>query len=467
MKFGYRGILLLFVLFLLVCSVRLGQLMVPASQPAMLSKQQVGRELYQILGWLERESAFYAHLSASQQQLLAQKLRQIIPGQGFISLQEYGDKLARWLAATGDPASQVLHQHKDIISFDLNIIPEEGRWLAMRRNHRPLQRDFPFVTHIDGVPIHVLVSHAGRYLPGNTDPDATAPLLTRLQMLRQTLGLDIRQPPRLTLTNEAGTDILTLWLNPEARQAATTQSKHSGRNDLSYLSHNAALLVIRDLDTLDTRQLKQAMQRQALVLDISRARGKHPLLLNTLTATLAHNRELPRLTAKYKVWGPENKRRLESLGLRPLKPSEALESQTAPGQQDVINNSMSPKFVRQFDSKRSALSKAPSSLVLITGPECRQACAQLAYIARFLPGVTLAGSSFTGDFSPRTYLRLPYSGLALSASTSLFYTESEQLLSGQIQTPDIAISGHKPLDWYALTALLSASTQWQLTASEQ
>ncbi|MCL1036092.1 S41 family peptidase [Shewanella submarina] len=448
MKLDYKGIFALFILFLLLCSVRLGWFLLPDSLPERLSQTQINQELYLVKRWLENESAFFHILPKAQQAEIEKQLRLTGTRATGQSLSTYRDRLSLLLAPLGDPAANVTSDSPS--RFSLQLYPENGRWLATR-DDALLDPRHPFITHIDGLPLTRFLKQASKHLPASLgqDPDVLPPLLSQLQSLRQQLGLDISRPPRLTLVDELADSRRTYWLSEHNGGLSFAKAP---ANRLSYLADNAALLVVADLDNLSRDMLTQAMKRDALILDISGARHGNPEPLTPLLTKLADGRELPGLTARYRPFGAHKHHQLEQLGLRQTGNSHEQQG-------------LSPLFSGQFKPERaSGTASAFSSVVVIVDSGCSRACAQLAYLARHLPNVTLAGTRFAGDFSPRTQLRLPHSGITLSASTSLFYDDQGNKLSGLAINPDISLARYQTMDWHTLTALLSQGTQQQLTA---
>ncbi|MCL2912703.1 S41 family peptidase [Shewanella corallii] len=448
MKLDYKGIFALFILFLLLCSVRLGWFLLPDSLPERLSQTQINQELYLVKRWLENESAFYHVLPKAQKAGIDRQLRLTGTRTAGQSLSIYRDSLSLLLATLGDPGVNIAADSPS--RFSLQLYPENGRWLATR-DGALLDPRYPFVTHIDGLPLTRFLKQASKHLPASLrqEPDVLIPLLAQLQSLRQQLGLDISRPPRLTLVDELADSSRTYWL---LEQNDGLSFAKAPANRLSHLADNAALLVVADLDNLSHHMLAQAMKRDALILDISGASDGNPETLKPLLAKLAGGRQLPGLTARYRPFGAHKHHQLEQLGL----------IQTGNSHEQ---NGLSPIFSGQFNfEEATGTTNAFSSVVVIVNTDCSRACARLAYLARHLPNVTLAGTRFAGDFSPRTQLRLPYSGITLSASTSLFYDNHGNRISGLAINPDISLARYQTMDWHTLTALLSQGAQQQLTA---
>ncbi|MGI2258998.1 hypothetical protein [Shewanella sp. GXUN23E] len=354
-------------------------------------------------------------------------------------------------ATITDPSAHLLTAHP------VNFVAESGQWLALTPTGTLLVPGHPFVTYIDGIPISRWLTEADKSLPvslrGNTD--ARASQLNRLDSLRLQLGADPRKPPRLTLTNELADRHYQFWLPLTAPGEQHTADNKANR--LSYLSAQAALLKVGDLDGLHGDMLEHAMSLPALIVDIRSASGNADVLISALLKRLPEKAMVPALQARYRAWGQQKAAQLQAQGFTPRPLASQSPARHADG--------MSVLFQREFiPVGKNSSSAAPTSLILLLGAQCRADCAQLAYVARSLPGVMVAGSTLSGDFSPRTHLHLPYSGLTLSVSTSLVYSASGHLLTGQPIHPDILLSSSQPLDWAQLTALLRRSQDGGLTA---
>ncbi|NMH65392.1 S41 family peptidase [Shewanella salipaludis] len=514
MPYGYRTIVGVFCLLLGCCLLRLSLFSLPARLPAQrIEGQALRQDLYVLLERLTENSAFFALEPQRRQAALnqaAHRLAERYP----ISIT--GDRLAaeitKLLSTLGDPGASVAPFPTGAARLPVTLRPYRDRWLALTLAQRPLDPDYPFISHIDGIPLSRWLQASQAYLPTQMQQHAgmQAFWLERLGLLRQDIGLRQRPEVTLTLSNDDQQQrqlILALSRQTLAPEPGLTESEVPGLTEHGLaaselrqwvsepelqsptrpsqletdmgaepeLARQAMRISITNLDELAINPILQAtlaagLQRPLLLLDLRHAHGTHPELLQLLTGYddgpkakrplgFANYRRAPGLRNDY--LGPLNFIPLEESSRQPRQTAATDSLATTqprpmlmpmPGQQ-----AFSPFYVRPYPSVSSPSGAFPANnrLALLIGPDCRQECEWIAHSAKSWSRVTLIGERTVGDLGRKYYFTLPNSGLRIGVSASLAYTSEGQLLSGVGTLPDIELTGGEPLEWHRLQELLS------------
>ncbi|MCE9686949.1 S41 family peptidase [Shewanella sp. AS16] len=346
MPYGYRTIVGVFCLLLGCCLLRLSLFSLPARPPAQrIEGQALRQDLYVLLERLAEHSAFFA-LEPQRRQAALKQAAHRLAERYPISIT--GDRLAaeltKLLSPLGDPGVSVAPFPSGAARLPVTLRPYKDRWLALTRAQRPLDPDYPFISHIDGIPLSRWLQASQAYLPTQMQQHAgmQAFWLERLGLLRQDIGLRQRPEVTLTLSNDDQQQRqLTLALaqprqtlapepgltepevtetgltEPEVTETGLTEPGLTAQNSAPpelqqwvsepklqsptrpsqletdmgagpELARQAMRISITDLDELAMDPILQAtlaagLQRPLLLLDLRHAHGTHPELLQLLT----------------------------------------------------------------------------------------------------------------------------------------------------------------------------------------
>ena len=155
MSFSYRSIVMLLSVIIFASLLKLAFFAVPKDNTApMLNAQEVRQDLYALLDQIEQHSAFYALTpdKASPQlkymaSLIVEQYQDITPNDRFAA------EITKLLNSLKDPGAQVHNFNAQSGELPLTLRPLNDQWLALDSSNSPISNDFPFVTHIDGLPM--------------------------------------------------------------------------------------------------------------------------------------------------------------------------------------------------------------------------------------------------------------------------------------------------------------------------
>lgn len=508
---SYRGVVVLFSALILISCIRLALFAIPAPQLQQeLMPAQIRQDLYALQQQIERHSAFYALDSEQNEQNFQRYANHIIEQYPhIISNDRFAAEMTKLLNSLKDPAARVGPFDDQIGQLPIILRPLNEQWLALNQAHDPLDVNFPFVTHIDGLPMAKWVNASQVYLPEPAKESQEMQLiwLNKLNLLRGDLGLNQKDTVLLTLTNDSfETKQLTIPLktfvatdnlnhstqlidDPQALLTLLTQyldvkPTTNTTAQLTLINTKTARLTIEDLSDFETnkalqQQLLAGMRLPLLVVDLRRAHGFSPKLLTMLSryqdvtdkAQMHVNNAGPRHTdimgfAHYRR-SPEFKNDyLNPLNFMPLNevvdnPSRLKALTRGLPQHDA--DKFSPWFVR---TKPQVTPQGDNRLALLVSPYCRQECEWIAYRTKSWPRVNLIGERTSGDFARVYQFHLPNSGLAVSLSTSLAYDRDGKQLSGLGTEPDILLPQNSDMEWRGLASLVNSNTPKTQMASQ-
>lgn len=508
MSFSYRSIVVLLSVIIFASLLKLAFFAVPKDNTApMLNAQEVRQDLYALLDQIEQHSAFYALTpdKASPQlkymaSLIVEQYQDITPNDRFAA------EITKLLNSLKDPGAQVHDFNDQSGELPLTLRPLNDQWLALDSSNSPINNDFPFVTHIDGLPMSKWVAASQAYLPepAKQSQEMQLPWLKKLNLLREDLGLSIKPYVLVTLINDdLQTQQVTLALPSREPQTQLVENNQEDQtqdmsvfelinqlsqfersefqdtpNQLETVNNTTVKLKISDLYAFELdrdlqQELLKGMTHPLLIIDLRDASGFSPKLLtllsryqdtdlnNTLAPNVmgfAHYRRSPELRNDY----------LQPLNFKPLA---ALEY-SAPRLKSLTRNlppvdedKFSPWYVR---TKPAVTPEGRNRLALLVSPKCRQECEWIAYRTKSWSRANLIGEKTSGDFARQYHFKLPNSGLDIRFSSSLTYDAQGKLLSGAGTEPDIWLPQNSDIQWQGLVSLVrSAKPKTQLIQTSQ
>ncbi len=479
---SFKGIIGLFTFVILLSSIQLALFLQPQSiQPLTLSQSEMQQDLLQLLDEIEQHSAFY---SLNPEPIKAQIKQEITRLKSRYSLGvsnlNLAPEITKVLALLADPGASITSLSPNKHLLPLKLRPMGEKWLALDNQDTPLHSEYPFITHIDGLPMSVWVEQSKKYQPqSNASHSALVKWLHQLDLLRQDIGLEIKPEVRLTLSNsQAQSQHLTLATTKEMQDSSTPLPK------LINIPNNTKVLTLTRLNKFETEpslrtELKQAAQEPLLILDMRQAKGYSDTFLKIIIQHQINISSQEQLLgfSHYRISPKFRNDFLYPINFHPLNSfnSDIQRSLDAVSQRIFVPNpkSFSPWFARTIANiKASEISNAENKpltkyLALIIGPQCRQDCAWLAQLASHWPNTLLIGEPTSGDIARKYSFKLTNSQLKVTLSSSLTYNANGKRISGVSLVPDIQISLEQEIAWPGLLALLKITSETIETASEQ
>lgn len=496
MSFSYHSIVKLLTAIILVSLIKLAFFVMPNEAPSPeLSGQDIRQDLYALLDQIEQHSAFYAlNPSKNTEQLtrlatlIAERYQDMTPNDRFAA------EVAKLLNTMKDPGSQITNFEDNSGDLPLNLRPINEQWLALDTDNTPINPDFPFISHIDGLPLNKWITASQAYLPEPTkdSQEMQLPWLKKLNLLRGDLGLSPKPYVLITLVNdELQTRQETIALAPKSQRTHAVMASNTESSELTAsglltqfsqlksaippkavysletINHTTVRLRIDDLyafeqDKTQQQALIQGMEQPLLVVDLRQAQGFSPKLLSMLShyqdASLdgrplsqimgfAHYRRSPEFRNDYLQ--PLNFKPVDTLGFS--LPRLKILTQHLP---NIDENKFSPWYIR---TKSDVLPEGSNRLALLISPHCRQECEWIAYQTKSWSRVNLIGEKTSGDFARQYHFTLPNSGLEICFSSSLTYDAKGQLLSGNGTEPDIWLAQNSDIEWQSLVSLVQSA----------
>ncbi|MGL6123627.1 MAG: S41 family peptidase [Shewanella sp.] len=491
MNFSYRSIAMLLSVIMFASLLKLVFFAVPKQNSApVLNPQEIRQDLFTLLAQIEQRSAFYAlrpdkvgpHIN-HMASIIAEQYQYVTPNDRFAA------EVTKLLNTLKDPGALVHEFDDQSGDLPLTLRPLNDQWLALDNSNNPINKDFPFLTHIDGLPMSKWVAASQAYLtePAKQSQEMQLSWLKKLNLLREDLGLSIKPSVLITLIND-DLQILQVTLalpSPEPQAHFTPQNNTQNMsvfelinprpqfelsafqdvpNQLMRVSTTTAKLKISDLYAFELdenlqQELLQGMTQPLLIIDLRAASGFSPTLLTLLSRyqdaqrdnSVAPNvmgfslyRRAPELRNDY----------LQPLNFRPLseleysQPKQKYLTRHLP---TVDKNKFSPWYVR---TKPAVAPDGKNHLVLLISPHCRQECEWIAYRTKSWSRVSLVGETTSGDFARQYHFTLPNSGLNVRFSSSLAYDLKGKILSGVGTKPDIWLPQNSDIQWQGLVSLV-------------
>lgn len=496
MSFSYRSIVTLLTAIILASLIKLAFFALPdETVNPELSAQDIRQDLFALLDQIEQHSAFYALNPPKNTEqltrmatLIAEQYQDLTPNGRFAA------EITKLLNTMKDPGSQVSHFDDNGGDLPLTLRPINEQWLALDAKNSPINPDFPFITHIDGLPLSKWVTASQAYLPepAKESQEMQLPWLKKLNVLREDLGLSLKPYVLITLINdELQTQQVTLALpqkSPRNHAAMTTNTEASEPTaselltqlsqlksailpktayPLETINNTTVRLRIDDLyafeqDKTQQQALIEGMKQPLLVVDLREAHGFSPKLLSMLSRyqdTSSDSRPLRQIMgfAHYRRSPEFRNDYLQPLNFKPLAaldfslPKLKMLTRHLP---DIDENKFSPWYVR---TKPDVAPEGSNRLALLVSPRCRQECEWIAYRTKAWSRVNLIGEKTSGDFARQYHFTLPNSGLEIGFSSSLTYDAKGQLLSGNGTEPDILLPQNSDIEWQGLVSLVKSA----------
>ena len=497
---SYKAIIGIFCSILILSSIQLALFLQPKSiKPINISFSEMQEDLQFLLSEVEQHSAFISLKPDKISNAIKQRLYWLEARYPLgINSAQLGAEITKILALLNDPASFISVTSQEVGVLPLKLRPMGNNWLALNEQDYPIDNEFPFITHIDGLPMSTWEKASKKYQPEvNNNKAALLYWLQQLDLLRQDIGLEVKPEVNLTLTSHKGVARALKLKVPQSFELTPTQLPN-----LISIPEHTNVLQLSNLKQFDTEprlrnQLNNAIQDPLLILDLRQAYGYSDYFLQIVS------QHQPHFSTGEQLLGLSHYRsstKLRNDFLRPINfvpirefPQHTQRSlhevadliKTAPIGQEIINSApltsdtdkskpssnFSPWFARTIQAyygKKTQEGLEPSAhhLAIIIGPSCRQDCAWLAHLASSWPNTLLIGEPTSGDLTRKYHFTLPNSRLDAVISASLIYDSQGKRISGVPVMPDVQISLEQEISWPGLLALLSGQNQAQVAESK-
>ncbi|MCL1137628.1 S41 family peptidase [Shewanella pneumatophori] len=482
MTLSFKGTICAFAVLICMSAAQLLYLSIsPSGIKTELTKQQYQQDIALFLNAINQYSAFAALKPASLESITraSQKLAKTAPQ--LSQTIELEHVLQSIISQLNDPGASVTRPavNESALLLPLTLRFDGQNWHALsvsgnepseinksekineldKANHsaiaQELDLDFPYITHIDGLPLQRWVIASQAYLADSVKLSSAAQVhwLQQISKLRQDIGLPHKTDSIITLSNGDNHIQRTVKLTRAiTHPAAITKQLHSPEtrslesqiaHKLIHLNDNIAPSTLNVLTELLAKPI--APNTQPLAIDIRAIKQPQPQLMAWLKMHFgqpkqqqtigvlqykrhSHSRaeQLPKhFTALNKLNFFEQTNLINQGFDNQLKQSTALSDFQA-------RLHIAPK--KKTKPKISAQTKAATSeqvqLSLLIDSDCEQECEWIALAAQKWPNVELVGSTTRGSLSPRYKVTLPHSGIELELSTGIVYGADGQLISG-------------------------------------
>ncbi|WP_299792838.1 S41 family peptidase [uncultured Shewanella sp.] len=480
MKFGFKEIVNLFGICLLISTLQLARLTLTSGENRVnLRHGEMRADLDTLVNEIRVHSAF-SSLDSSRLKQIESAVDSILYRYPInITSQRFNTEVMKLVAMLNDPGSRTRSPSPATGFLPIRLKPLQGSWLALNEGAQPLDPQHPFITHIDGIPLSRWVSISQQFVPKalQLSPSQQVERLSQLNMLRGEMGLAISDRVRLTLTDHIDSEI-QLNLDVAATPLPTRTVIHQPP---AAIEKRVSLVKVTELTDFKTgspslTQLQFAFEASLTVLDLTDTTGSSDRLLQLLTEEFAEPGTLPPLdeTGAHILALSQYRRAigfrsdfLRPLHFRPFDEFDFFEqiALTDISQQIEIENSEGfglwhGRYTPLPSSAKSNMAASGEGHVaLLIGPGCRKECEWIAYVAKSLPGVTLVGERTFGDFGRHYSFKLPHSKIDVKLTASIIYNARGELLSGQGTRPDIELPIDESIHWEGLLTLLTEAKE--------
>lgn len=464
MTLSYKGIFNAFLLLICVSAMLLSYLsFAPTKVRNQLSFHQYQQDIKLLLQVINQHSSFAAIAPKQQIKMSQIAARLIEQSQGFNSQEQLQGQLQKLLSQLNDPAAKALLPNKTVVDkLPVNLHFDGQYWLAFTPEGELIDAEFPYLSHIDGLPIKRWQQASEAYLAGSLKQStaAQAQWLTQIVQLRIEIGLKHSSHALLTLSDGETHIQRSLAL------VATSKMPISAPPNQELILRLPAKVDANNIATLNQHLYRQQESAfpSALIVDIRAIKQPQPLLMAWLNKHFNQSTSLHSTTLavmQYKRFAHARADRIASKYI-PMTDLDFFEQTTLKNQ--GFDNQLNPsKAFSHFLVRRNSPSTLPIlpsiseqvPLFLHVDSSCEQECEWIALASAHLPHVTLIGETTSGNLGPLHNLTLPNSGIQIQFSAGLTYTPDGQLFSGVGLTPEIflnqkpgKITAEQPKSWH-------------------
>lgn len=456
MVVSVRSIFFVFATMMCISAVQLIRIsFFPHSPSYQLTSEQQKQDIQQVLSDINQKSAFAALDPGKKHKFNLAAQRLLLANLPHTNSSIFQIRLQAWLSTLNDPAISVtLPQsapRSNVLTSFQGVLHHDGKhWLAFMPIREQLDEDYPYLTHIDGLPIARWVSAAQQYIPDSLKLSAIeqSRWISHINQLRQDIGLPLSDSAQFTFTNSVGDSI---------QRTMRLGKPGDSKIDISYSTtpvHKQASLA------RDTLQYPAYSEPKEMFFKQLEASTNNPIQLDIRQLTSIDNRlnqwindnVAPSYTPynstigliKYKRFPKSTSATFSKQAFFPLEDLPFFEQTQLEtvgfNRQFDSTQAFSHWLVRRTDEYLNAASKK-RQLHLLVDSSCQQECEWLALRAASWPNVSLLGEQTRGSLSPRHSLKLKHSGISIKYSAALTYSAQGRLISGIGISPHITLTG--------------------------
>lgn len=457
MVMSVRSIFLVFATMMCISASQLIRIsFFPHSASYLLTSEQQKQDIQQILNDINQKSAFAALDPDKKHKFNLAAQRLLFANLPYTNSSIFRVRLQAWLSTLNDPAVWVTlpssaPQSNVLSSFQGELHHDGKHWFAFMSIKEHLDEDYPYLTHIDGLPMARWVTAAQQYIPDSLKLSAVeqSRWLTQINQLRQGIGLPLSGSAQFTFANSTGDSIqhTTRLGNPsnslaDVNYSVTLAHKHTSsvRSTLQYPAYP-------ELKKSFFKQL-EASTSNPIQLDIRQLTSIDNRLIQWFNDNVAPSYTSYSSTIgliKYKRFPKSTSATFSKQAFFPLEDLPFFEQTQLEtvgfNRQFDGTQAFSHWLVRRTDEYLNAASKK-RQLHLLVDSSCQQECEWLALRAASWPNVRLIGEQTRGSLSPRHSLKLKQSGISIKFSAALTYSAQGRLISGVGLSPHITLSGY-------------------------
>ncbi|GIU05835.1 MULTISPECIES: S41 family peptidase [unclassified Shewanella] len=492
MTLSYKSIFGAFTLFICMSAALLSYLsFFPNRVKTNLNHWQYQQDLHTFVEATRQHSAFAAIDPQRLINITASVNRLLQGSRGFHPSEQLQQQLQQLLGQLDDPSALALsHNYTELERLPIEPIFDGQYWQAVTQQDRLMEPDYPYLSHIDGIPISRWVQASQHYLPAPLKQSrvAQASWLMRIGQLRADIGLKASNKSVLTLT-DGETSVqrpLTLVLHSKLQaREAVKQDELSVSQDKPKLSQSQIVRLASQVDANTLLMLNQQLSSQQvndhngsadlpLIIDIRAVKQPQKQLTDWLNTHFSHALVEIDADSDSRSNGSDgsadsnqantndNPPKQETLAVLQYKRfatarADRIASQYIPMEQlsffeqielnrrgfDNALNQNSP-FSDYLIRKRPKLAQAPQTssqlqAFLRIDASCEQECEWIALASKHWPRVALIGETSRGSLSPLHQFTLPNSGIQIQFSSGLVYNSDGQLISGVGISPAIQL----------------------------
>ncbi|PKG76036.1 hypothetical protein CXF86_03795 [Shewanella sp. GutCb] len=447
MTVSFKSIVVLFVLMMGISAAQLIRLsFFPHTASYTLSPAQQRQDINQLLAVINQKSSFAAFDPAQKYIFNQQAQRLLSANLQPSNAVNFQVKLQRWISSLNDPATSISLPNRAKQLTDIKQLPGQlyydgQHWLVYTAENSLFNEEFPFLTHMDGLPMQRWQKAAQRYIPDSIKLSIKeqSHWLHGINQLRLDIGLTTSNSIVLTFTNTEGdnTQREVALVSRNQQQENIQQPTAAAMAASSSSQHVIRYPENIKLSPHILEQLALSKPEQDLILDI-----RHLNVPDTALTQWLQRQFAPQSVAyssaiglmKYKRYPHSSTKLFSTKNIVPIKELHFFEQVNleALGFDNHIQDSISFSqwLVRRLVNNREENQSKQRKLVLIVDSSCQQECEWLALMASAWPNVQLIGERTRGSLSPRHYASLTQSGIKVSFSAALVYSPQGKLVSG-------------------------------------
>ncbi|ABV85987.1 hypothetical protein [Shewanella pealeana] len=467
MTLSYKSIFGAFTLVISLSAALLSyQLFFPKQIKTELNHRQYQQDLLMFLEATKQHSAFAAIEPQRLITITETASRLMLEASGFNHSTLLQQQLQQLLSQLNDPAAIALaHNSTSLEMLPFEPIFDGQNWQAFTPQGRLMEPDFPYLSHIDGIPISRWVQASQHYLTNALKHSsvAQATWIKQIGQLRAEIGLRASNESVITLSDGETSVQRSLSLV----QHNKLQTKVPVKQDKASTSQAQIFRLPSQVDAETLLSLTHQLTSQqaddhigspssALIIDIREIKQPQQQLTAWLSKHFSHavgndgdgyvdNKFKHQAIAvlQYKRFATARADRIASQypPMEQLSFFEQIELNNRGFDNDLIQDS---PFSDYLIRKRPTFDEAPTTVAglqvfLRIDASCEQECEWLALASKQWPQVSLIGETSRGSLSPLHRFTLPNSGIKIQFSSALVYETNGQLLSGVGIDPELQL----------------------------